>query len=52
MLISIFIFCLLAHQLLRTLLPWLIFHDLSLFWIPTHSLKLLDKTVYEMVDLL
>ena len=49
--ISIFVFCPVAHQLLRTL-PWPSFHDLRLIWIPKYSKEMLQKTVYERVDLL
>ena len=30
--------------------PWSVSHDLRLFWIPSHSVKMLHKTVHETVE--
>ena len=33
-------------------LPWLVFHELRLVWIPTFSPKMLNTTIYKIGDLL
>ena len=38
-----------AHHLLSHLL-WSFLHDLGLVWIPSHSVKKLNKMVYESVE--
>ena len=45
------VFCVLlpdAHHLLSHL-PWSMWCDLDLIQIPSHSVRMLNKTVYEMV---
>ena len=38
-----------AHQLLSHLI-WSLLHDLGLYQIPSHSMKMLHKTIYEVAE--